>query len=398
MMLNLGKFGRMALTASMMMALALITMPAAPAQTYMVIYTFTGGADGGTPFSAPILFNGNLWGTTNAGGANAAGTIYTVNFKNRKETVLHSFAGGPTDGAGPIAGLTQDANGNFFGVSYKGGAHNFGTVFELKLNGQYTIEHSFAGPPGEGLGPAGTPIFDPLGNMYGTTYQGGSTKGYGTTWEITKAGVFKTGQNFPVDGALPRAGLTLIGTSLYGTSSGGTTRQYGGAIYVAKVAAPPPLYLFTGGADGSQPMGPVVGDGMGNLYGTTSGGGNGDFGNGNGVVYKFNIATGVETVLHTFTGPDGSVPMSGLSWDTQGHLYGTTLYGGAFGYGTVFKVDPAGTLTTVYSFTGGADGANPIAGVFVDNAGNIWGAASAGGSGTGNSGYGTLFIITPAAS
>lgn len=396
-MRNSNKFGRAAVSGAMMLGLTLVAMHPALAQTYMVIYTFTGGADGGTPFATPILYNGNLWGTTNAGGANGAGTIYTVNFASRKETVLHSFAGGPTDGAGPIAGLVQNAAGNFYGASYKGGALNFGTVFELTLKGQYSIVHSFAGPPTEGLGPAGTPVFDPGGDLYGTTYQGGNTKGYGTTYEITAAGVYKTGQNFPADGGLPRAGLALINDQLWGTSSGGTTRSYGGAVYQAGVGSTP-LYIFSGGADGSQPMGPVIGDTLGNLYGTTSGGGNGSFGNGCGVIFKVNIATGQETVLHTFTGPDGAVPMSGLAWDTEGNLYGTTLLGGAYGYGTVFKLDTLGNLTTVYSFTGGADGASPNAGVLVDNVGNIWGATSAGGSATGSSGFGTLFIITPAAS
>jgi uncharacterized repeat protein (TIGR03803 family) len=158
------------------------------------------------------------------------------------------------------------------------------------------------------------------------------------------------------------------------------------------------LYTFTGGADGSQPLAGLIGDGMGNLYGTASSGGTGNFGSGYGVVFKFNLATSQLTTVHTFTGPDGGVPASALAWDSQGNLYGTTTIGGAYGYGTVFKIASAGGgLTTLYSFTGGADGGTPYAGVLVDAKDDIWGAASAGGSALPPGGFGTLFIISPAA-
>jgi len=192
----------------------------------------------------------------------------------------------------------------------------------------------------------------------------------------------------------PSAGLYYQNGILYGTTCGGGAHQYGGTIF--QVGVQSALYTFTGGADGSQPFGGLVGDGLGNLYGTTSAGGTGNFGIGNGVVFQFNPASGRETVLHTFTGPDGSSPAAGLARDAQGNLYGTTTLGGASGYGTVFKLDPSGNLTTLHNFTGGADGAKPYAGVIVDAQGNIWGAASVGGSAAAPAGYGTLFLITPA--
>lgn len=386
-----GKIRRVALAAAPALALTLIAMQPVEAQTFTVLYTFTGGNDGGTPMATPILYNGNVYGTTQGGGANHSGVVYEMNFASRHEAPLHTFTG--ADGSGPIAGLVQGSNGQFFGVAYRGGQYNDGTMFKLSPSGTFTLLHSFAGPPTEGIGPAGTLVFDPMGDLFGTTYVGGNSKGWGTVFEYSVGGVFQTGQSFSPDGALPRAGLLFNAGKLYGTTCGCGYLPYGGTIY--EVGVQSALYTFTGGADGSQPLAGLTSDGMGNLYGTTSAGGSGNFGLGYGVVYKFNLATSTLTVLHTFTGPDGAVPASALSWDTAGNLYGTTTEGGAYGYGNVFELSPLGVMTTLHDFTGGADGAKPNAGVLVDSVGNVWGAASAGGSTQSPGGYGTLFIITP---
>jgi len=361
----------------------------AGAQTFNVIYTFTGGADGANPF-ANLLLNGSLlYGTTSGGGAKNAGTVFEVNTTTKAETVLHSFAGGKTDGAVPIGGLIRNATGNLYGTTSSGGAHGFGTVYKIPAGGGFTLLHSFAGPPSEGSGPAGTLVLDDAGNIYGTTYAGGDTTGWGTVFELTSAGTYMTGQSFSPDGALPRAGLALVNGSLYGTTYGGGAHAFAGTIYEVEVTTA--LYTFTGGADGAQPLGAVISDGQGNLYGTTTAGGNASFGSGNGVVYSFNITSGKLTVLHTFTGADGSSPGSSLVRDTLGNLYGTTMTGGASGHGTVFELSSSGTLTTLYSFTGGADGGDPVAGLVLDSSGNLWGVASGGGSG-----HGTVFEIVPA--
>lgn len=391
------KIGRFALALTPVVALALVAMQPADAQTFAVIHTFQGGADGATPLPTPLLHNGNMYGTTSGGGAYANGTVYAVNFTSGLNTPLYSFTGTP-DGAGPVGGLIQDSLGNFYGVAYRGGANNFGTVFELSPAGAFTLLHSFAGPPSEGNGPAGTLLFDRLGNLFGTTYAGGDTRKWGTVFEYSATGSLTTLRVFAPGGALPRAGLHLQGGVLYGTTIGGYATwygMYGGTIF--KVGVPTPLYTFTGGTDGAQPVGGLIGDSQGNLYGTASAGGDGNFGLGHGVVFKFNLASGVETVLHTFTGPDGAAPVAGLAWDSQHNMYGTTKLGGAHGYGTVFKLDSSGNFTTLYSFTGGSDGATPYAGVVVDGQGNIRGAASTGGSAAAPGGYGTLFVITPAA-
>jgi uncharacterized repeat protein (TIGR03803 family) len=315
-----------------------------------------------------------------------------------QETVLYSFEG-PLDGADPVGGLVQDSNGNLYGVAYRGGPDNYGTLFEVDPTAdKFMVLHTFLNPPSNGWGPAGTLVMDAAGDLFGTTYAGGSGMEWGTVFEYSAVGVFSNLKSFNPGGALPRAGLYLAAGKLYGTTSGDDQEKSAGTVY--EVGVTEPLYRFRGDGDGAQPMGGVIGDGEGNLYGTASTGGSGRFGMGNGVVFEVNIATGAETVLHTFTGaPDGSDPTAGLARDSQGNLYGTTSLGGLFEFGTVFELSPTGlnppspayNLTILYNFTGGADGANPIAGVSVDANGNLWGAASAGGSG-----FGTLFVLSPA--
>jgi uncharacterized repeat protein (TIGR03803 family) len=361
--------------------------------TFTTLYTFTGGSDGGKPFATPILNNGSIIGTTYSGGTNDEGTVYSVNIANKTESALHSFMGQPSDGAGPIAGVVL-SSGNLYGATSEGGGLNDGAAYELTLAGQLTLLHSFAGPPSEGFDPTGTPVFDLSGNLYGTTYYGSAPDVSGTVYEITAGGVFSTIASFSTNDGPPRAGLYYAGGQLYGTTVGSGSPNFGGTVYQVGVAAP--LYTFTGGADGAQPLGEVIGDGQGNLYGTASGGGTGSFGNGNGVIFKVNIATGAETVVHTFAGTDGAVPVAGLAQDSLGNWYGTTLVGGASNYGTVFELDTSGNFTTLYSFTGGADGASPNAGVVVDTNGNIYGVTSAGGSAAAPGGYGTVFVISPA--
>jgi uncharacterized repeat protein (TIGR03803 family) len=383
---------RIAFASAPILVLVLLALPAVYGQTFTVLHTFAGGIDGGTPLATPVLYNGSVYGTASAGGAHNNGAVYQYDVTPRTENTVHSFAGAP-DGADPVAGLVQDSANNFYGVTYRGGAHGCGTAFKLTPAGVFSLLHSFTGPTAQGCGPAGTLIFDPLGNLFGTTYSGGSTAGYGTVFEILANLTYKTGQSFPPAGAVPRGGLHLQGGKLYGTTTGGGAGLSGGTIF--EVTGTTPLYTFTGGTDGAEPAGSLVGDGGNNLYGTTSAGGTGTFGLGSGVVFQYNTSTQKESVLHTFSGSDGATPVAGLVRDSHGNLYGTTTLGGASGYGTVFKLDTSLNLTTVYSFTGQGDGGKPYAGVIVDSAGNIWGATSIGGSVSAPGGYGTLFIIAP---
>jgi uncharacterized repeat protein (TIGR03803 family) len=389
------KLGGAALVLAALVALQPAQAQAGQGQNFNVIYTFTGGADGARPLGNLLLNQGILYGTTSGGGAHNAGTVFQVDATTHVETVLHAFAGGRADGAAPFAGLIRDSAGNLYGATFGGGAHFVGTVFEMPVGGGFTLLHSFQGPLSEGECPAGTLVMDHAGNLFGTTYTGGNTTGWGTVFEIAAGNVYKTGQSFSPDGALPRAGLFLENGILYGTTYGGGARYYGGTVF--QVGVTTALYTFTGGADGAQPTASLIGDSQGNLYGTASAGGSASLGNGNGVVFELNLSTGQETVLHTFTGPDGSTPTGALVRDSQGNLYGTTMLGGASGFGTVFKLDTSGILTTLHGFTGLADGGNPFAGLVLDTLGNLWGVTSAGGSAAAPGGNGTVFEIIPGA-
>jgi uncharacterized repeat protein (TIGR03803 family) len=178
----------------------------------------------------------------------------------------------------------------------------------------------------------------------------------------------------PPNGAYPSSGVTRdTAGNLYGTTSNGGTSDVG-VVYKLGANGQEPLYSFTGGSDGKYPEAGVILDPEGNLYGTTAYGGTANAG----VVYKVG-AGGGETVLYTFSGgADGANPNADLLRDSAGNLYGTTTYGGAGGAGTVFKLDATGGYAVLYSFTGGADGGYPDAAVIRDSAGNLHGTANGG--------------------
>jgi uncharacterized repeat protein (TIGR03803 family) len=175
---------------------------------------------------------------------------------------------------------------------------------------------------------------------------------------------------------------------LYGTTSGGGASGLG-VVFMLNKTGETVLHSFTGGADGRAPYAGLTQDSAGNLYGTTFGGG----ASGLGVVFKLN-KTG-ETVLYSFTIADGANPYAGLTRDSAGNLYGTTSAGGASNSGVVFKLDTTGTETVLHSFTGGADGAKPSAGMIQDSAGNLYGTTYYGGSGRTSSGNGVVFMLKP---
>jgi len=189
------------------------------------------------------------------------------------------------------------------------------------------------------------------------------------------------------DGRHPYSGVIRDAAgSLYGTTGGGGTAGLGVVYKLDTAGHETVLYNFTGGADGSNPSGGVIRDSAGNLYGTTASGGTANWG----VVYKLD-PSGHETVLHSFTGgADGGRPLAGVTRDSAGNLYGTTGAGGTTGSGVVYELDAAGQETVLYSFTG-YDGRNPYAGVIRDSAGNLYGTTCYGGK----RGGGVVFKIEP---
>jgi uncharacterized repeat protein (TIGR03803 family) len=367
---------------------------------YKVLYKFSGGTDGSQPSAGLILdASGNLYGTTNQGGPSGDGTVFKLTKSSDgswTESVLYSFAGG-TDGATPIAEVTFDASGNLYGTTQYGGAFSAGTVFELAPNsgGTWTesLLYSFTGGS-DGANPWAGLIFDAGGNLYGTTYAGGAS-GDGTvfkltpnsdgTWTESVLHSFTGGQ----DGSTPYLGNLTFDTTgnLYGST------VYGGGFGSGVVYRLTPnsdgtwtesvLHSFTGGQDGGFPCGTLIFDSAGRLYGNAS---NGSHGVGN--VFKLTLGEKGkwhEHVLYMFQGnQDGAYPNGGVVFDTAGNLYGTTAAGinTHGGIGQLFKLVPRRGVWKKYVphyFEGPPrDGADSTAPVVFDAAGNLYGTAADG--------------------
>jgi uncharacterized repeat protein (TIGR03803 family) len=386
------------------------------AQSFQVLYTFTGKSDGGGPYGGLIRdSSGNLYGTAPLGGSfkpgycrpGGCGVVFKLD-PSGMETVLDTFKGSD-NGSGPYAGLTRDRQGNFYGVTAGGGLvsscppSGCGIVFKIDAAGNATTLYEFIGGATDGSKPQGALILDAAGNLYGTTVDGGS-KSVGTVFKVDPTGketVLHSFQGTP-DGATPLGALLRDPQgNLYGTTQlGGTGKTCGfscGTVFkISPVGEETVIYSFTGGEDGLEPASSLLRDSEGNLYGTTSGGGDStcDPPFGCGVVFKLSPSGG-ETVLHKFTGADGSDPSAGVIRDAEGDLYGTTYEGGAFGVGTVYKLDAARNESVLYSFTGGTDGGYPKAGLTADPAGNLYGTTVADGNKGCGQGCGTVFKVVP---
>ncbi|HEY3778975.1 MAG TPA: choice-of-anchor tandem repeat GloVer-containing protein [Rhizomicrobium sp.] len=318
-----------------------------------------------------------------------------------KLTVLYSFGGKSGDGYNPTGRLLRDAGGNLYGATFNGGTGvcdqtNCGTVYRLAPDGTETVLHSFAGPYGDGGEPYGAgPIADRKGNLYGTTYEGG-THNFGAIYKLAPKGKETLLYSFTGtdDGGAPMGGLVRSGGNLYGTTIGGGAYREGTVFKLARDGTESVLHSFGSGSDGVAPyQGGLVADNAGNLYGTTSTGG--AYGGG-GTVFRV-APDGTEMVLYSFTGySDGLGPYSGVILDKQGNIYGTTVLGGGTGCGengcgTVFKLAPDGTETVLHAFTGGSDGSQPIGDLVIDKEGNLYGTTDSGGAGY----EGVVFKLTP---
>jgi uncharacterized repeat protein (TIGR03803 family) len=340
-----------------------------------VLHSF-GGSDGSYPYAGVILdADGNLYGTTYRGGADGYGTVYEVDSAGN-ESVIYSFTG-RTDGGSPQAGVIRDSAGNLYGTTSVGGPWNFGVVYKVDATGHETVLHSFAGGA-DGENPDSGVIRDPAGNFYGTTYLGGVSN-WGVLYRLSASGHETILHTFTggADGSYPEAGVILDSSgNVYGTTSSGGGTSDGGVVYeVDSAGIETVIASFPFAAGGSNPYAGLIRGPAGNFYGTTFYGGASNLG----VVYKLDLS-GRETVLHTFTGgADGSNPAAGVVLDASGNVYGTTEGGGSADDGVVYKVDTAGNETVLYSFAG-ADGRIPIGGVILDSNGNLYGTTSRGGA------------------
>jgi uncharacterized repeat protein (TIGR03803 family) len=316
-------------------------------------------------------------------------------------TTLSSFDG--TNGAQPYAGLIQAANGDFYGTTTSGGSGKSGTVFKVTPTGTLTTFHTFCSTTGcpDGANPYSGLVQGSSGNFFGTTLDGGPN-GFGIVYQITTKGTESMLYGFCsltgcTDGGFPYAGLVLSSSgNLYGTTEFGGTHGGGTVFEITPTGTLTTLHDFcseSGCSDGESPYSGLVLAANGNFYGATfSGGANGPYG----TIYKMTPA-GALTTIYSFCSqsgcPDGRGPDATLVQGSGGDLYGTTSFGGAAGDGTVFKITPTGALTTLYSFcaeAGCADGKTPKAGLVLGSDGNLYGTTTAGG----NSGDGTVFKIT----
>jgi uncharacterized repeat protein (TIGR03803 family) len=335
--------------------------PSGSSWVHTVLYSFTGGADGGQPYKGVTLdAEGNLYGTAVVGGSggfcaeDGCGVVYKLTHASGgwTQSVLYNFTGG-NDGYGPGAGVAFDRHGNMYGTTPVGGAKGYGTIWQLRPqtngNWQFRLVHTFTGGADGGTGSAGRFLVDKAGNLYNVATVGGAF-GSGTAYELT-----------------PQPG----GTWKFAT-----------------------LYAFKGQPDAGFPYGGLAMDAKGNLYGTTYYDGANDLGS----VYRLSRQSGVwkENVLYSFKGgSDGSSSISNLVFDAAGNMYGTTSEGGAgCSCGVIFKMTPGvngkWTESTAYRFQGAPDPGFAYNGM-VDSKGNLYGATVHGGTGN----EGAVYQFTP---
>ena len=389
-------------------------------------------SDGGYPNASLIqASDGNLYGTTYGGGSNYDGTVFKIS-TNGAFTPLYSFDF--SDGEYPYAGLIQGSDGYLYGTTYDGGTGGEGTIFQISTNGEFSLLYSFTGT-NDGAYPEGGLIQAANGNLYGTTYYGGASNS-GTIFVVDALQVappnllftFRAGgpipaatQTITLNGLAPISwGLANPSTALsFSATSGALTPGVATSLTVSLTAAAaslsPELYSATilitnlsdgvvqgvqidlqvllsslaalPGSDGEYPYAGLVQASDGYFYGTTSGGGT----YGYGTVFRISTNSAL-SILYSFTGGNDGIPTyANLIQASDGNLYGTTSGGGAYGYGTVFRISTNGALTTLYSFTGLNDGGYSYGGLIQAGDGNLYGTASVGGA----NGYGTVFRITP---
>ena len=341
-----------------------------------------------------------------------AGRTFHANAQT--ETNLYSFVGPPTDGAEPHSGLVQGSDGSFYGTAYYGGTNGdlpggAGTVFRISPSGNYTNLYFFGGYPNDGENPSAGLVQGSDGNFYGTTLGGGTTNfisyegvyGYGTVFRISPGGTETTLYSFVgfPDGFGPSSGLVqgsdgnFYGTTEYGGAYGeGCCSGYGTVFRISASGSYTSLYSFgSHPSDGEYPSAGLVQGSDGNFYGTTSGTAGPSIDGG--TVFRIS-PSGTETTLYALCGqiiydcPNGMNPEGGLVQGSDGSFYGTTKNGGTNSYGTVFKITAVGTLTTLYTFS---DGEDPTAGLLQGSDGSFYGTTPYGGT----NGSGNVFRISP---
>jgi uncharacterized repeat protein (TIGR03803 family) len=322
--------------------------------SYKVIHLFR-GRDGQNPRGRLVFdSSGNLYGTTQSGGAHGKGTVFELSPSGSKwtERVLYSFGATSDDLQAPLAALIFDAKGNLYGTASSGGTYLFqGGVFELSPSGKRwkeAIIYNFTGFADRAV-PEGDLVWDSVGNLYSTTFGGGLGYGEGVVFELspTSKGNWteSTLNTFTgdTDGGEPTSGVifdnagNLYGTTSFSTVDGGAVFELTPSMGQWTLSLPYTFCQKPGCADGATPLDGLAVDSAGNLYGTTSQGGR----DGDGVVFKLSQSANnwTEAVLHSFDGAHGGAPSAGLILGPRGVIYGTAGFGG-MGQGVVFSITP----------------------------------------------------------
>jgi uncharacterized repeat protein (TIGR03803 family) len=368
-----------ATSAGAVLALVPVTVPGVVLDT---LYSFAGNNYGINPFAGLMQAqDGNFYGTALNGGVNDDGTVFRMT-TNGIVSLVRAFTS-RTDGAVPYAALTQGTNGSLYGVNYLGGTFGDGTLFRMTTNGLITILASLN--YANGVNPVAGMVQGRDGNFYGPTLQGGLS-GFGTLFRVTSGNAFSTLRSFNGDnGAYSSSRLLQAADgNFYGTAeNGGTNGGWGTVFRTTSAGVITPLVSF-GYTNGAIPVAGLVQDTDGTFYGTTYYGGT----NGAGSVFKM-AADGTLISLYSFSGnADGSNPFGGLLLSRDGNLYGTTESGGTYGSGTAFRMSPDGTLVTLAHFDD-YQGANPEGALVQGGDGNLYGTTPNGGQ----AGEGAIFRL-----
>ncbi len=373
----------------------------APAQTFNSLLSFDEANGNGPRYGALVQgANGNFYGTTEYGGANLNGEVFEITASGML-TTLHSFCGEANCAGGlqPYAAPVLATNGNFYGTTWNGGANAQGVVYEITPAGKYSVLYTFCSRTNcaDGGQPYAAPIQASNGNLYGTASSGGANN-QGVVYEITSAGKYTPLYSFCsltncADGAAPLAGLVQAANGdFYGTTWSDGAGAAGTVFEITSTGKLTTLHSFCDEGvpctDGANPSAALVQAANGNFYGTTQNGGDGEYGAG-GTVFEI-TAAGKLTTLYTFCSlpdcADGYFPSGALVQATSGDFYGTTGDGGAAGEGpngTVFEITAKGKLTTLYNFcsqAGCTDGAVPLAGLLQATNGTFYGVTNQGGT------------------
>jgi uncharacterized repeat protein (TIGR03803 family) len=356
--------------------------------------------------------SGNLYGESSSNDSNGCGIVFKLTPQDGggwQFNIIHRFCG-PGDGDEPVGGLVMDSAGNLYGTTVLGGANGQGTVFVVhptSIGWGERVLYSFGSRSEDLRYPGGGLTMDAGGNLYGVAGGGTSVNGSGGVFKLSRSGsewnetvlYDFTGGILLLDGAAPKGNVIFDKAgNLYGTTTIGGNVGYGSVYELSPSSSGQwmliTLYSFHGGSDGNEPSAGLVFDNNGKLYGTTSYAGIAGLCNGPGCGTVFELSTPgggyweLNTLL-TFDGSNGGVPWGGsLIFDSAGNLYGTTTLGGAKGQGVLFRLSSTGsTWTESFASFDYANGGDPLGPVLLYN-GSLYGTAGSGGKG-----YGVIFDI-----